>query len=242
MHERLPNSICEDCENNINKLYNFRKVIQKSDAELKNRLHVLLNTELAIPNLTEQHIKIEHDIKIEFHDDFIDFVKNENDKSITPQQQPIENTPRDLFSDINETINKSRERETLASLLAENAPELHRKYDSVQTNKLTILHKRYCCEKCDFTCEGHEEWKSHQRSCVGITCNTCGKAVTQENSSQHMQIHGFDKNTCSNTDDNLRIYEQERHNCVKLPCEVCLKKLPDQAALKQHIKLLCEYL
>lgn len=250
MHDSLPNSVCEECENNINKLYNFRKVIQNSDLELKKHLQASENAKLVTTNFTQLQTEIEHDIKIEVHDHFIDYVKTENDKSEKPKQFSQSMLDNLLYT--NKVFNRTSKIETLAAPLIQSALILYNKPDSKheQTEISNVLQKHhYFCQECNFVCEGHEAWKNHQQTCLSLfeTRNSCDNAVMQEKINQHTQNNSHiyickEYGERFNGYENLRTLEQEGSNCVKFSCEICGEVLSHSEALKQHvIELHCEY-
>lgn len=142
MHDKLPNSICEECETNIDKLYNFRKIIQNSDLELKKHLQVLEDTKAISQSSYELQMKNEHcDLRNESRADIVNSINVANDKTKVLQQLFTEDEPTDLFCDLPEADDSSSESETSVEPFAKEATVLCRKSNDkdVLPQKLKVI-------------------------------------------------------------------------------------------------------
>lgn len=248
----MPNSICEECETNINKLYNFRKTVQHSDWEIKKHLQVLEDSKLATQKPTESQIKKEHnDLEVETREDVVHFVKVEDDKCEPPKQSFVENVPSDLVFDVHDDVDRSSDSDTSVELPPKKASILPKKSNSkpLRTQKYTVSQKRFSCEKCDYTCVGQIALRKHQlsRHYECVSCSICSKLVRRANLSRHIRNHSQGQ-VCKECGedfknfDDLKVHKYEKHKRVELPCNICGKVFHYQGALNRHIKLHCEYL
>lgn len=232
MHENLPNSVCEECMSNINKLYNFRKVIQNSDLELKERLQALENAKLTMQNINSEQLEDKTEnvplIKIEIQNDADDLIKNEeeiNNQSEIPERPVKKTTPT--------TRSKSESARIRTSTYCR--------------NNITLRGRPYFCKECNFSCTGHLAWKKHQQSkhfeCA--TCKICGRILRKENLSKHIKNHS-NGHVCKECGESFRNYENlrthtyERHKGSELHCELCGKVFYYHGDLNRHVKHHCK--
>lgn len=232
IRNNLPNSVCEECLSNINKLYNFRRVIQNSDLELKERLHALENAKSTLQNTNSEELKDETiDItfmKREIQADGDDCIKNEN--QVSNLNEVPENATKTL-------IHKTRSKSESAIM----------RTSAYCTNNIYRKGRPYYCKECNFTCTGHLAWKKHQQSkhfeCA--TCKICGKIMRKENLSKHVKNHSNghvckECGECFRNYQNLRTHTYERHKGTELHCEICGKVFYYHGDLNRHVKHHCK--
>lgn len=252
MHDKLPNSVCEECETNIHKLYNFRKVIQNSDQELKKHLQALENTKVTSQSSSKSQTKTEvGDLKTDKQDNIDDYKNVASDKMKMSKEPFAENESNDLVCDLPEIDDRSSESETSIEPPTKNKAILRQKTNAKRIAAQKFNHlsqKQYSCEKCNYTCVGHSAWRKHQLSChyQCVSCNICNKLVRQGNLSRHVRNHSheFKCKECGesfNSRDSLKAHKNENHKRVELPCEKCGKVFHYQGALNRHLKLKCKY-
>lgn len=224
MHINLPNSVCEECVTNIDKLYNFRKVIKDSDFELKVRLQAL---EKLIQNTEESLVKKEPNDNavvtiIESDDNENETIKHETDKSDI-LEKPDHNT----------ACNSDSAKTRISDYL---------KYKERQNGR------SYNCRKCNFTCIGLLPWRKHWKNLHaprGI-CNVCGKTMRKDCLEKHVKNH-TNGHVCKECGEsfknyvNLKKHIDEHHEGVKLSCKFCGKifhfRWDYNAHVRNHRKL-----
>lgn len=217
LEENLPSEICEECFSNVNKLYNFRKVIINSDLELKERLEAEKNIEMfesssplpEVGEFTDHPVPI---IKIEINNESTDPELIEIHQSDLPDEQ--EKPP--------ENKNQPQPRNTM--LRRRNA------------------RRQYSCDKCSFVTHERALLSSHKKTTHYLTgvCSICGKTMRKDNLGKHIKNHTSDY-TCSECGIALKNYDQLRshmykHKGQELPCEFCSKVFYYHGDLNRHVK------
>lgn len=221
----MPSDICQECINNVNTLYNFRKVIINNDIELKERREALKQTELKndpnslspityIDEVSEDHIPI---IKIEI----------ENEATDAELIEIHQSEPSDEETKPAKKTNKTKQ---LNAML--------RRFQSK---------REYHCDQCDFVTKERALIASHKRtqhSLKGV-CSICGKTMRKDNLGKHIKNHTSDY-TCSECGVTLKNYDTLRshmykHKGQELHCEFCGKVFYYHGDLNRHVKRHSKY-
>ncbi|XP_019753721.2 zinc finger protein 891 isoform X3 [Dendroctonus ponderosae] len=193
--EELPKHICEECVQNINNYYNFRKVIINTDLDLRTRLNTLKATKYTfkprskmkhceiVTDFFEDSVDIKPEEDMEFAEDDIKIVDHDLEKSIDANDS--EYMPKqdlDMLKDLaTKRIFKCRQypdfRKVACSLCGKKVHELKK-------HMLTHTGQRpYSCENCQKGFTSRYALKIHKRQHTNerpYICNHCGNGFPQK--------------------------------------------------------------
>lgn len=200
--EVFPKSICNECEDNLNKFFCFRKVIINSDTELKERLNNLTKT---------NHIKVENHCKSEN----IYFDENDNDQNDDAFNDEDDCDDTDFNPDKHETkLAKYSKTCSECNITFTTSTELwkHKRKNHVKPGVCNICgvivradnlkkHVRIhfqdtvSCKVCNKKYKNAESLRSHLLIHKGLEfkCDICGK-VSAVKSEHHRHIKSHDGN------------------------------------------------
>lgn len=114
--------------------------------------------------------------------------------------------------------------------------------------KRTLLKQ---CSRCDFTTTEALQFKSHWRTHVPRkVCDICGKLVTYENLTKHIENHKVDPVSCKDCGKVLKNrtclrFHEMYHQGKRIhpsTCNVCGKTYNYRQSLRHHMKRHCKYM
>lgn len=198
--EVFPKAICNECEDNINKFYCFRKVIINTDKELKERLNNFTKT---------NQVKVENTCKSEH----IFYDENDNDQNDTFHEEEEEDCDGSEFNQDKHEKKLSKYSKTCSdcNVIFSTSTELwkHKRKNHVKPGVCNICgvivradnlkkHVRIhfqdtvSCKVCNKKYKNAESLRSHLLIHKGLEfkCNICSKvsAVKSEHH-RHMKSH-----------------------------------------------------
>ncbi|XP_045479109.1 zinc finger and BTB domain-containing protein 24-like [Harmonia axyridis] len=230
-----PTKICEECLSNVNRLYNFRKVIQNSELELRERFAAEERDKSTIKDKKSQkhREKIEFDeedekpliyIKTELeHATEADNTRDENDWSPDPDitnddYNSEEDSNPKLFGEVN-----LREAEDCSRLL--------------------MPVKKCYCKECGIEFSSRFKLYNHRRTnhVVPGVCSICGIIVRADNLRRHVQLHSEGPASCHHCGKVFKNSESLRghlliHRGHIFTCEKCGKTSKVRAEHRRHMK------
>lgn len=217
--EELPKHICEECVQNINNYYNFRKVIINTDLDLRTRLNTL--------NATKHTFKPRSEMKhCEFKPDFL-----EDSVDIKPEEDMgfAEGDLKILDHDV--------EKGTVTSD-AEYIPN-----QNFEMLKGLATKRIFKCRQCKEIFGSKFKLYNHRRTehhAPGV-CNVCGTVVRADNLSKHIKLHSESPAKCEECGKTFKNSESLRshkilhsENCFT--CEICGRNFKLKAEHTRHLK------
>lgn len=230
----MPSQICNDCVNNINKFFNFRKVIINNELDLKDRLLALKNEKVS------EEITLQVTESVEENDvvQNIEMIKCETKNSEKEAIQTQVSNSESISTE--EIVLKGLKRRKKPTTLDNPGLRIRR----IKLVSISRKQKIYKCTKCDFQSD-LTEMKRHKTAMhytIGV-CNICGKSMRTDNLARHVKDHEGYK--CPQCGKHCKYYAILRahlndHKGINLPCDICGKIFHYSGDLNLHRKKHCK--
>ncbi|ENN81024.1 hypothetical protein HUJ04_009687 [Dendroctonus ponderosae] len=217
--EELPKHICEECVQNINNYYNFRKVIINTDLDLRTRLNTLKATKYTFkPRSKMKHCEIVTD----FFEDSVD-IKPEEDMEFA--EDDIKIVDHDLEKSIDANDSEYMPKQDLDML------------KDLATKRI------FKCRQCKKIFDSKFKLYNHRRTehqTPGV-CNICGAVVRADNLSKHIKLHSETPVTCKECGKTVKNSESLRshkllHSENSFTCEICGRNFKLKGEHTRHLR------
>lgn len=211
--EMFPNSICNECEDNLNKFYCFRKVIINTDRELKERVNDLLK----INQIKEESVCKSEEIFFDENDeDQTDDDFNDDDYGDTensPEKERKMTKYSKTCKDCNITFSTSTElwkhkRKTHVKPGVCNICGVIVRADNLKKHVRIHYQDTVPCKICNKKYKNAESLRSHLLIHKGLEfkCDICGKISTVKSEHhRHVKSHEGNKFQCYDLENSKKI-------------------------------------
>ncbi|KAL3267105.1 hypothetical protein HHI36_011245 [Cryptolaemus montrouzieri] len=229
-----PQKICRECLTNVNKLYNFRKVIQNADLELRERFAAEQRDKTIKRKPSQNTSKTKVDSDEEDEKPLI-FIKtelenaNDNDNEINSWSPEPDTGNNDNDCYISEEDNQKGN--------DENSEEMD------DCNSMLMPIKKCVCNECGIEFTSRFKLYNHRRTnhVVPGICNICGIVVRADNLRRHVQLHSEGPASCHHCGKIFKNSESLRghlliHRGHIFTCEKCGKTSKVRAEHRRHMK------
>ncbi|KAJ8926399.1 hypothetical protein NQ314_021185 [Rhamnusium bicolor] len=220
-NEYYPSAICEECVNNVNKFFCFRKVIINSDKELKERYATLKRTNFTTKPRTKEkeanksYSAVKEESELDQHEDIL---KEDENSFEDIEDVEIDDSAKDNENDLTDS----------------NVDSIKKSIAKLKVSK---------CDECNLTFTSRLKLYNHRRNvhiAPGV-CNICGLVVRADNLKRHVQMHSEGPVACKICDKVFKNPESLRghlliHKGLLFTCEICGKTSRVKSEHHRHMK------
>lgn len=230
-----PTKICEECLLNVNRLYNFRKVIQNSELELRERFAAEERDKTMLKDKKSSQKRIKQKIEFDEEDEKpLIFIKTEMEQAENEHTKDDWSPERD--ASINDDFNSENDgNDKIFRDVNLKEPE--------DCSRLMMPVKKCYCKECGIEFSSRFKLYNHRRTnhVVPGVCSICGIIVRADNLRRHVQLHSEGPASCHHCGKVFKNSESLRghlliHKGHIFTCEKCGKTSKVRAEHRRHMK------
>lgn len=239
--DELPHTICMECAQKVQNVFNFKKLCESSDAKLRTHIKEKCSVIETKPEPTEMfndtdlHTEIIQVDSIDVRDDLLDEYFD-NDEPYASNDS--ENDEGDGSDHENDSDYEADENDSDSNPDSENQPNA----DEFQyANKAKIVGGRYQCEMCEKSLADRRTFLLHMRLHLGKNlkhCDICNRGFAKQNHLDRHKLTHSSTTTCQYCSEEFETKKQmKQHSCDELEQHKKMKKAEKMKERKNEIQL-----